>query len=89
MEPEFTLTPGNSCRCLTCGVEGAFASVMRPLLHQAEGLPHVVCGPHGRARVTARLLQETKSIVRAHHLLTHPSQTPGGGRREVSEAAFV
>lgn len=82
MESEFAFTASNPCTCLTCGVEGAFVSVMRPLLQQAEGLPHVVCRSHSRACVTARLLQETKGVVRAHHLLAHPSQTPGGRTTE-------
>lgn len=56
--------------------------MMRPLLHQAQRLPHVVCRSHSRARVAARLLQQPESIVRAHHLLAHPSQTPGGRTKE-------
>lgn len=62
---------------LTCGVERAFVSVVRPLLQQAEGLSHVIRGPDGRARVTSRLLQEAEGIVGTHHLPAHPFQTPG------------
>lgn len=76
--------------CRTCGVEGAFVSVVRPLLQQPEGLTHVVCRSHSQARVTARLLQQTEGVVRAHHLLTHPPQTPGGRTRDsLEKAAFV
>lgn len=82
MEPELTSTPSGARTRLTCGVDGAFVSVARPLLHQAQGLAHVVCRPHSRARVAAGLLQEAKGVVRAHHLLAHPSQTPGGRTKE-------
>lgn len=62
---------------LTCGVERAFVSVVRPLLQQAEGLSHVICRPDGCARVAARLLQQAEDIVGIHHLPAHPFQTPG------------
>lgn len=81
-DPSSPFTPSISCTRLTCGVEGALVSVLRPLLHQAEGLPHVVGRSHSRAGVTARLLQQTQGVVRAHHLLAHPSQTPGGRTTE-------
>lgn len=61
-------------------------SVVRPLLHQAQRLDHVVSGPDGRARVTSRLLQEAEGVVRTHRLLANASQTPGvggGGQRLV------
>lgn len=64
-------------RRLTCGVERAFVSVVRPLLQQAEGLSHVICRSDGRARVAARLLQEAEGIVGSHHLPAHPFKTPG------------
>lgn len=62
---------------LTCGVERAFVSVVRPLLQQAEGLSHVIGRPDGGACVAARLLQEAEGIVGAHHLPAHPFKTPG------------
>lgn len=62
---------------LTCGVERALVSVVRPLLQQAEGLSHVVCRPDGRACVAARLLEEAEGVVGAHHLPAHPFETPG------------
>lgn len=82
MEPELTFRPSGWRTGLTCGVDGAFVSVMRPLLHQAQGLAHVVCSPHSRARVAAGLLQEAQGVMGAHHLPAHPSQAPGGRTRE-------
>lgn len=51
---------------------------MHPLVQQTEGLCHVVCRSHRCACVATRLLHETKSIVRPHHLLADSPETPGG-----------
>lgn len=52
--------------------------MVHPLAQQAEGLFHVVCRSHSIACVSTRLLQETKSILRGHHLPADSTQTPGG-----------
>ena len=54
--------------------------MMRPLLHQPNGLSHVVRRSHSRACVATRLLQQAKGIVRPHHLPANSSQAPGGGK---------
>lgn len=47
------------------------------LTQQAEGLFHVVCRSHSIACVSTRLLQETKSISRGHHIPADSTQAPG------------
>lgn len=64
--------------CLTCCIEWALVHMMHFLLHKTDGLRHVVRRSHRRACVTSGLLQETKSIVRTHHIPADSSQTPGG-----------
>ena len=73
--------------CLTCGVERAFVHVRRPFVQQTEGLRHVVGRSHGGASQSTRLLHETESVVRAHHLPADPPQTPA--REEVTRSDTI
>lgn len=70
------------CLCvaagLTCCVQGAFVNVRRPLVQQTKGLCYVVCRSHNLPGESTRLLQETESVVRAHHFFTDSSQAPEG-----------
>lgn len=71
--------------CLTCCIEWAFVHMVSSLVQQPQGLRHVICRSHGWAGVATGLLEETKSIVRAHHVLADPPQTPAGQRVRVEQ----
>lgn len=55
--------------------------MVRPLLQQAHGLPHVVRRADGRAGVTAGLLEEAEGVVWSHHVPADSPQTPGGKQK--------
>lgn len=52
--------------------------MVRPLIQQAQGLPHVVGRADDLAGFAAGLFEESEGVVGSHHVPADSPQAPGG-----------